>query len=385
MREYTYLIIGGGMTADAAVKGIRELDMSGSIGIISQEEFSPYDRPPLTKGLWFGKSVDTIWRKTELAHVSLHLKKRVASIDPQQHLVLDTSQETYRYQKLLIATGGTPKRLGCPDEGVIYYRTLNDYYHLRKLYDLGNDFVVIGSGYIGTEIAAALTMNGKNVTLIMKEPAIGVKKYPKKMASFLNAFFTEKGVRLICEQRVISVKKEKDKQIVKTDKGESFTADGVIAGLGITPNIELAQSINAKIDNGIVCDRYLKTNVADIWAAGDVANFYSPHLEKRLRIEHEDTANSMGKAAGRNMAGAKEEYSYLPFFYSDLFELGYEAIGEISSDLEIIEDWIEPYRHGALYYLKDQVLRGAMFWNLWNQIDKARDLIGAKQPFQTLS
>lgn len=385
MEHYTYLIIGGGMAADSAVKGIREIDRSGRIGLICQEEYPPYDRPPLTKGLWFGKGVESIWRNTKAENATLHLGKTAVSIQPSKHLVKDGCGGEYTYEKLLLATGGTPKKLSCPDAGTLYFRTLKDYYRLRELYELGRDFVVIGAGYIGTELAAALAMNGKNVTLIHRSPSIGYKKFPKKMAAFLDALYTEKGVRLVPEQTIAAISEEGGSFLVKTEAGEVFQADGVLAGLGIDPNVELGHAIQASIENGITVDSYLKTSDPDIWASGDVANVYNPILEKNIRIEHEDAANSMGRAAGRNMAGAKEPYTYLPFFYSDLFEIGYEAIGEVSSELEMLEEWEDPYREGAIYYLRDGKLRGALFVNQPNHIDQARTLISSKEPFSLSS
>jgi 3-phenylpropionate/trans-cinnamate dioxygenase ferredoxin reductase component len=381
MNEYDYLIIGGGMTADAAVQGIRELDVSGRIGIIGQEEHPPYDRPPLTKGLWYGKSLESIWRKTDQESVVLYLGRSATQIHVDKKSVLDDQGNEYRYQKLLLATGGIPKKLGSPDEGVIYFRTLNDYYQLKELYNQKNDFLIIGAGFIGTELASALAMNGKNVTLIFKDSQIGSKLFPKKFAAFLSAYFTEKEVQLVPNDSVVAVTKENDKFRVTTAKGGVFIVDGVIAGIGIEPNIKLAESIHLSIDNGITVDQYLQTSLSDIWAAGDVANFYSPHLESRVRIEHEDTANSMGKLAGRNMAGAKESYTYLPYFYSDLFEIGYEAIGELSADMETLEEWQELYRQGVIYYLREGKLRGALFVNIWDQIPKAREIIASKEPF----
>ncbi len=379
--HYNYLIVGGGMTADAAVQGIREIDFSGRIGIISQESDPPYNRPPLTKGLWFGNPEESIWRKTEQHHVDLHLSKTILSFDPTAHTVTDSSGRLYHYEKLLLATGGSPKKLPFPSDGAIYYRTLADYHRLRNLYQRGNDFIVIGAGYIGSEIAAALAMNGKNVTLIFQDGNIGEHQFPKQFSRFLSAFFTEKGVRLVPKQRATAISRINDKWKVVTNHDETFFADGVIIGIGITPNVDLAEKAGATIDNGIVVDPLLKSSLPDVWAAGDVANFYSPHLDKRVRIEHEDAANTMGKAAGRNMAGAQEPYSYLPFFYSDLFEIGYEGIGEIASDMEIIEEWIEPYREGSIYYLREGKLRGAIFVHVWDQIPKAREMIASQQPF----
>lgn len=125
-------------------------------------------------------------------------------------------------------------------------------------------------------------------------------------------------------------------------------------------------------------DELLRTSNPDIYAAGDVANFYSPALEKRMRVEHEDNANVMGEAAGRNMAGQSEPYHHQPFFYSDLFDLGYEAVGELDSSLDIIEDWVEPFRKGVIYYLREGRVRGVLLWNTWGQVAAATQLIAEK-------
>ncbi|HJT80193.1 MAG TPA: FAD-dependent oxidoreductase, partial [Chthoniobacterales bacterium] len=157
--------------------------------------------------------------------------------------------------------------------------------------------------------------------------------------------------------------------------------DGVVAGIGLEPNTELACAIGLKTDNGIVVDKFLRTGDSDIYAAGDVAAFYNPTLGKRMRVEHEDNANSMGRLAGRNMAGLMESYDHLPFFYSDMFELSYEAVGEIDSRLEMFADWKRPNEEGVVYYLKDGRVRGVLLWNVWGQVEAARRLIAESGPF----
>jgi 3-phenylpropionate/trans-cinnamate dioxygenase ferredoxin reductase component len=163
MTNYQYLIIGSGMTAAAAVDGIREVDSTGEIGLISAELDAPYDRPPLSKALWKGKPLDIIWRKTENKGVQVHLGRVVKEIVPKQKRVVDDKGEAFTYQKLLLATGGRPRRLPFGDDQIIYFRTLSDYRRLRALTGTGRRFAVIGGGFIGSEIAAALAMNGKEV------------------------------------------------------------------------------------------------------------------------------------------------------------------------------------------------------------------------------
>jgi NADPH-dependent 2,4-dienoyl-CoA reductase/sulfur reductase-like enzyme len=169
---------------------------------------------------------------------------------------------------------------------------------------------------------------------------------------------------------------------LKSESGQTFYADGVIAGLGIEPNVSLAQAAGLEIDNGIVVDEGLRTSYPDIYAAGDVAHFFNPLLGKRIRVEHEDNANTMGRAAGQAMAGNSAPYHHLPFFYSDLFELGYEAVGELNPRLETVADWKERYREGVIYYLEHGRVRGVLLWNTWGQVDAARALIAEPGPFR---
>lgn len=378
MKHHKYLIVGGGMTADSAIHGIRKVDPDGAIAMIGEEQHRPYDRPPLTKSLWKDTPYESIWRNEHGLNVAVHLGKKVVAIDPSKKTATDDAGNIYTYEKLLLATGGLVRRFPDFDGNIIYYRTADDYRKLRKLAEQGSDFVVIGGGFIGSEIAAALAMNNKRVTMIFPENGISSRVYPPPLVEFLSSYYREKGVTVLASETVKSVRTEGARAVVTTGGGTEVSADGVVAGLGILPNTELAAQAGLKIDNGIIVDELLRTSNPDIYAAGDVANFYSPALEKRMRVEHEDNANVMGEAAGRNMAGQSEPYHHQPFFYSDLFDLGYEAVGELDSSLDIIEDWVEPFRKGVIYYLREGRVRGVLLWNTWGQVAAATQLISEK-------
>jgi NADPH-dependent 2,4-dienoyl-CoA reductase/sulfur reductase-like enzyme len=381
MERYKYLIVGGGMTADSAVRGIRELDSAGSIGLISAETVSPYDRPPLSKALWKGKDLESIWRKTaDVAGVKFHLGTTAARIDVAQHQVVDDGAGVYSYDKLLLATGGLPRRLPFGQDSIIYFRNLDDYRRLRALTGEGDRFAVIGGGFIGSEIAAALTMNGKHVVMVFPETGIGALALPADLSEAITNYYREKGVEVLTGKSVDGLDQNGNRFRVHVSDREAITVDGVIAGIGIVPNVDLAKKANLEVSDGIVVDEFLRTTT-DIYAAGDVARFFSPALNKRLRVEHEDNANTMGRAAGRNMAGASEPYTHLPFFYSDLFELGYEAIGELDPRLQTVSKWKEPFREGIVYYLRDGTVRGVVLWNVWEKVEKARALISEGHPF----
>jgi NADPH-dependent 2,4-dienoyl-CoA reductase/sulfur reductase-like enzyme len=375
------------MTADAAVHGIREIDRDGSIGLLSAEGHPPYDRPPLSKKLWKGKPLESIWRQTESQRVTLHLGRTARQLDPQNKRITDDQGTTYGYDKLLLATGGTPRRLPFGGEQIIYFRTLDDYERLRALTRAGQHFAVIGGGFIGSEVAAALAMNGKKVVMVFPEAGIGSRMFPVDLAKFLNDFYQQKGVEVLAGQLVNGFETRGGRAVLKVRNAQGegereVVADGVVAGIGILPNVELAQAAGLEVENGIRVDASLRTSHPDIYAAGDVANFYNPALDKRLRVEHEDNANTMGRLAGEAMAGRTVTYDHLPYFYSDLFELGYEAVGEVDSQLETVADWKEPYRQGVVYYLRGGRVRGVLLWNVWEQVDAARKLIDEPGPFR---
>ena len=382
MPKYKYLIVGGGMTADAAVQGIREIDSTGTIGLISMENDPPYDRPPLTKGLWKDKSLDSIWRSAAKQNAQLHLGRTVKSLDLKQKQATDDNGDVYTFEKLLLSTGGEPRLLPFGADKIIYYRTASDYRRLRALTEKGKRFIVIGGGFIGSEIAASLAMNGKQVSLIFPGPSIGNRIYPRELSEFLSRYYQEKGVTVVPGETASALEERKSEVVIKTKSGRELVADGVVAGLGIEPNTDLARNAGLKVENGIIVDAFLQTSAPDVFAAGDVASFHNPALDQRLRVEHEDNANTMGKMAGRNLAGQRERYDHLPFFYSDLFDLGYEAVGELDSRLETVADWKTENREGVIYYLREGHIRGVLLWNTWGQVDAARELIASHGTFR---
>jgi len=386
MKKYQYIIIGGGMTGSSAVMGIREIDQTGTIAMFSRDHYGPYNRPPLSKSLWGKGKVEDIFRPMDKYNLDLFLEDKIAALNPREKWVESQGGERYGYDKLLLATGGHPIQLKNLPEDVIYFRTLSDYEKLRKAAESRQDFCVIGAGFIGSEIAAALNKQGKSVTMIFPESGIAGRIFPDDLSLHMNQYYQSKGVKVLAGNLVNTVEKQGEKFSVqftdqKTGEASKAEFDGVVVGVGIRPNIYLAEEAGLTVDNGIMVNDYLQTSDPDIYAAGDVANFYNPALGKRTRVEHEDNANTMGMAAGRNMAGAKQPYTHFPFFYSDLFDLGYEALGELHKDAKIVEDWIEPFEKGAVIYLEEDKVRGAIFWNLWGKIDLGREVIAEGESY----
>jgi len=382
LNDYPYLIVGGGMTADAAARAIREADPKAPIGLISAEAHPPYNRPPLSKALWKGDPESSIWRGTDQAGVDLLLGRRVTAIDAAARTVTDHTGQELRFGKLLLATGGTPRRLSLGTDQVIYYRTYDDYRRLRELAGHDLRFAVIGGGFIGSEIAAALRLQGRTVTMLVPEQGISARVFPADLSGFVTDYYRGKGVEMRIGEGLASLEQRGGKVVIKTTAGKEFPADVLVAGLGIVPNIETAEHAGLRVDNGIVVDEWLRTTRPEIYAAGDVANFPSAALGRHVRVEHEDAANTMGRAAGLAMAGQGAPYTHLPFFYSDLFDLGYEAVGDTDARLETVADWKEPFREGVVYYLDKGRVRGVLLWNTWGQVDHARALIAQPGPFR---
>jgi len=380
VRSYRYLIVGGGMTADAACRGIRERDPDGSIGLVGEERHPPYNRPPLSKGLWKGKDENSIWRETAALEVEFHLGRRVVALDLSECRATDDQGEIYSYERLLLATGGRPRRLAIGGDDVVYFRTLDDYRRLSQA-EAGH-VVVIGGGFIGSEIAAALASNGWRVSLVFPEDGIGSRLFPPELAAFLVDFYRSRGVQVLPGETVTGVDRLGGGIEVLTGSGALPEASCVVAGLGIEPSVDLAVAAGLPTANGImVDDRGRVAGREDVFAAGDVARFPAKLLATDLRVEHEDHANSHGAHVGRNMAGADEPYDHLPFFYSDLFDLGYEAVGEVDSRHSTLVEWVEPNRKGVVSYLdREGRPRGFLLWDVWGKVDAARQLIRSGVP-----
>jgi NADPH-dependent 2,4-dienoyl-CoA reductase/sulfur reductase-like enzyme len=377
MAAYRYVIVGGGMTADAACRGIRDHDADGTVGLFTAEGHAPYARPPLSKGLWSGKDEASVWLGTPDFGVDIHAGRRIVSLDLDAHAVIDDAGETHAYERLLLATGGTPRRLPSGGDEVVYFRTLDDFRGLRARAEDGVRVAVIGGGFIGSEVAAALSSTGCEVTIVFPEGGIGARLFPADLSNFVNDYYRSKGVEVLSEELVEEITRDGATFRLATSAGRALEADVVVAGLGIVPSTDLAEQAELDIDDGILVDEHGRAGGrADVFAAGDVARFPVPALGGTRRVEHEDHANTHGRRVGANMAGASEPYDHLPFFYSDLFELGYEAVGDVDSRLATVEEWADPSRKGIVGYVDgDGSARGFLLWDVWGKVDAARGLI----------
>ncbi len=384
-QHYKYLIVGGGMTAEAAVRGVRDVDPDGDIAIISAEPDPPYDRPRLSKGLRKGEPLESIPRPAEPRGVALHLGRTVTAVAPWNRTLADDQRAVYTFDKLLLATGGTPRKLPMADDRIIHFRSLSDYRRLSESLGQGTRYAVVGGGFIGSEVAAALAMHGKEVVIAFPGEGICSHMFPRDLSLFLNDYYRRKGVEVLPGETFRGLASRNGRYVVttrnvKTVGARAVPVDGIVAGIGIVPNVALARAARLGVGNGILVDEFLRTNSPAIFAAGDAANFYCPALGMRVRVEHEDNARAMGRLAGRAMAGRPEPYRHLPSFSAELFDLGYEAVGEVDARLRTVSDWEEPFRKGVVYYMRGDRVRGVLLWNVRNRMDDARRLIEDPEP-----
>jgi NAD(P)H-nitrite reductase large subunit len=383
--RYTYVIVGAGLTGVSAVEGIREVGSDSTILLIGREEDLPYDRPPLSKSLWLGKKqVDEIHLRDRSFFgdkgVDLQLGAEVSALDAKAKTIGTSGGATCRYDKLLLATGGQPRRLDVPGgdlPALFYYRTLADYTRIREQAAAGKSAIVVGGGFIGSEMAAALHSNGVQVTMVYGGPYLVDRVCPADLGRALQADYVSRGITVHAEDVPVAFKDRDGRVAMTTKSGQEIEADFAIVGIGIQPETTLAERAGLEIGNGVVVDEFQRTSEATILAAGDVAAFPYEALGGRMRIEHWDHALHHGKQAGKNMAGADEAYTYMPYFFSDLFEFGYEAVGEVDSRLSVVADWQEEHKTGVLYYLADDMVRGVMLCNVWEKVGEARALIRA--------
>ena len=280
-QSYKYVIVGGGLAGASAVEGIRERDKEGAILLIGAEKHLPYDRPPLTKKLWFGKKkVEEIFLHDQKFYdqngVTLAQGVTVTALDPKQKKVTTGNGREFRFQKLLLATGGVPRTLPIPGgdlEGICYFRTLDDYLKLRRESTEGKKAVVIGGGFIGSEIAAALAMNKIDVTMIFPDSYLVNRVFPEYLGRALLDQFLSRGIKVLANEKPAAFSKQGGRFTTHTASGKKIESDMVIVGIGVAPSLDLPRRAGLQTANGVIVDEYLQASLPDIYAAGDIALF----------------------------------------------------------------------------------------------------------------
>lgn len=379
--SHDHVIIGAGIAADKAARAIREVSADADILILGSEPDPPVYRPALSKDLWLkpDTSLDRQWLGTADTGAELRLGTTVTALDPVAHQITTDTGETITYGNVLIATGAGPRAFaGAPDDPRIFlYRSSGDYRRLRAALDeapAGQRVAVVGGGYIGSELAAGLRTAGAEVTVYFDGQKLLERLLPADITAHVAEVYTARGIGLVNDFLLDSIEVDGSVTLHATD-GRTASADLVLLGLGAVPNTALATDAGLAMEQGgIRVDTLLGTSAPDVYAAGDIITFDDPLLGTR-RVEHIDMAEKSGTVAGYNMAGRRTEFHYTPFFYSDLFSDGYEAVGDLSTRHGTITEWNAGHSAAVVYYLRDTAVLGVLLWNTWGQVGRAREIM----------
>jgi NADPH-dependent 2,4-dienoyl-CoA reductase/sulfur reductase-like enzyme len=364
------VVIGGGLAGGRACDGIRKVDIEGSIAVVTDEPHRPYQRPPLSKGYLTGKQgLGKVYlkEKDHYAQNQVDVFSGVRASDVNRTLKRVTlgNGQVLRYEKLLLATGGRAKRLPIPgsDLARVYtLRRIEDADAIREAAGSGKRALVLGGSFIGSEVAASLTQLGLDVTMVFPESRLLERVVPEELSAFLHGKYESHGVRILSGTKPVSLLGDDRVERVELDNGETLSVNLVVMGVGIELNTALARMAGLDLDDqgAVVVNGALQTSDPDIYAAGDIAVWPSFTFGKRLRVEHWNVARGQGLRAGRNMAGEGKAYAALPYFFSDLFDLSFEAWGDLTTwDQTVLRGSLES-KSFALYYFDRAKIVGVL-------------------------
>jgi 3-phenylpropionate/trans-cinnamate dioxygenase ferredoxin reductase subunit len=388
----TFAVVGAGLAGAKAVEALRAEGFDGRLVLFGAEPYRPYERPPLSKGYLQG----TAERDAAFVHpegwyaehdVDLRLGTRVAGLDRHAHELIAGHGDPLHYDKALIATGASPRRLRVPGAelaGVHYLRELDDSDALRAAFTPGAQVVVIGAGWIGLETAAAARAAGAAVTVLESAALPLLRVLGPQMATVFADLHRDNGVDLRCGVTVAAVRPAQGEPAVvgsvELGDGTVLDADVVVVGVGVAPNVELARSAGLAVEDGILVDASLRTSDPDIVAAGDVANAEHPVLGRRIRVEHWANALNQPAVAAKTMLGIDAVYDRLPYFFSDQYDLGMEYLGHAGADDDVtVHGDLDARQFVALWTRDGRVIAG-MNVNIWDVTDQIRELILSGKP-----
>jgi 3-phenylpropionate/trans-cinnamate dioxygenase ferredoxin reductase subunit len=390
----TFIIVGGGLAGAIAAQTLREEGFDGRITLLGDEPHRPYERPPLSKDYLQGKADrDSIFAHPEPWYaehaVELRLGTAVTSLDPAARTVTTAAGVQLGYDKLLLTTGSTPRRLRVPGadlDGVHYLRSVDDSERIKAGFAHAHRVAIIGAGWIGLETAAAARNAGPDVTLLEHAELPLLRVLGPETAPIFADLHRDHGVHLRCQVAVAELTGRKGAVtgVILSDRSR-IDADVVLVGVGITPNTQLAAEAGLEADNGIIVDEHLRTSDLNIFAAGDVANAYNPRLDRHIRVEHWANARRQGATAGRAMLGQDAVDARPSYFFSDQYDLSMEYTGDIGSsgyDQVIFRRYADSAQL-IVFWLSEQRVQAGMNINIWDVADDIERLVQSPHPADT--
>ena len=377
------VIIGAGHAAGQAAASLRQAKFEGPITIIGDEAHVPYQRPPLSKQYLAGTQLaDKVYLRAEKFYadkdIQLMLDTRATQIDPSTKTINLDNGETIAYEKLLISTGSRPRKLsieGSDLSGIHYLRTMDDVDGIRADVKPGANLVIVGGGYIGLEVAAVGIELGMNVHVLEMEERILQRVTTPEMSAYYHKLHTDRGVHIHTQTGVTGFSGNGSVEKVLCGN-ESFDADIVIVGIGIIPNIEIAEEAGIHCNNGIVVDDHCRTSDPDIYAAGDCTNHPNPLMNKRLRLESVPNAMDQARVSTANMLGDDKVYAAIPWFWSDQYDLKLQMVGfSADGDSQVLRGDMDTHQF-AIFYLKDGKVVAADAVNSPKEFMLCKQLVG---------
>lgn len=362
MTAQNCIIVGASHAAAQLVTSLRQQGWEGKITVMGNEYFLPYHRPPLSKAYLSGeKRIDDILIRPpavyEKAGIRFALGVRVESVDPANHTVTLDDGESISYEKLVLTTGSHVRKLPVPGAdlpGVFYLRSISDVEQIRGFVGQGKKAVIIGGGYIGLETAAVLKKLDMDVTILEAMDRVLQRVTTPEISEFYARVHTEEGINIVTNAMASSIEGEKSVQRVVCKDGQSFDADVVIIGIGITPATELAEGAGLEVDNGIVVNEFAQTSDPDIFAAGDCTFHYNPIYDRHIRLESVQNAVDQASVAAAMICGKPKAYNALPWFWSDQFDMKLQIAGlSEGHDKVVVRGDISSGRSFAAFYLKE--------------------------------
>lgn len=384
----SYVVIGANLAGGRAVEALRQSGYTGRIVLVGAEPDRPYERPPLSKDyLRRETSSEKLYLRSpgyyEEQRIELRLGTRAARLDVAARVVELESGEGLAYDKLLIATGCEVRRLTVPGnslEGVFYLRTRSDSERLAAEFQRARHVVVIGAGFIGSEVAASARTLGRDVTLLEAAPVPLARALGPRMGEYCAAIHRDQGVDLRLGCVVSELRGGACVEEVVLADGSCVACDLVVVGVGVTPAVSWLDGSGLALENGVVVNEYCESNLPGIYAAGDVANAWNPLFSERLRVEHYDNAQNQGLAAGKSMAGLREPYAPIPNFWSDQYDVTLEYVGHGRGDDEVAVRGDIGKRSFVAFYLREGRVRAALGIGRPHDVTAAKRLIQAQRP-----
>ncbi|MCC7666561.1 NAD(P)/FAD-dependent oxidoreductase [Liquorilactobacillus satsumensis] len=387
-KHFKYLLIGGGMAADKAAAGIRTVDQTGTLGIISADSDAPYARPALSKKLWVDpdfKETDTDFKTAAEYKTEIFLNTTVTAIDPQAHTVTTADGTHFSYDKLLLATGSQALQIPGPASDLaIALRSKADYRKIRAFSGQHKQVLVVGSGYVGSEIAAGLIQNDTQVTMVISGKRIYEDRFPGYLSEAYQQKYLDAGIKILTTAYAKNYEVKDGKVELHLASGKTLVGDGLVLGIGGRSNFKLGKAAGLATDHdGIIVDEQLKTSAPDIWAAGDIIS-YPDKILGRQSSAHVNHAVKSGMIAGKSMAGAAVTYDYTPSFYSWVFDISWDALGHISSQMQMYAEKLPGNKSVVYYFDEHGLIQGILSWNSKVSLNHLRHLLKKKPTLSQL-